>query len=156
MSGNRIWWLALLAAVPLVAAGLALFSPALPVQAQAGPREPFQQLLLVPADDKDYVVLKVPAGARAVVTDVVAYNVANGKGHKVTNNAESYLWVGGYADGKSVGLINRMRLLGNDTEQWHFQTGLELKGAPELLVSSEKGMANASTALVLISGYVQK
>lgn len=121
-----------------------------------GERETFQQVLLVPPDDKDYVVVKVPAGFRAVVTDIVAYNVANGKGHKVAPEAESYLWLGGYVEKKSVALANRMRVLGNTTEQWHLQTGFELRGAPDLLVSSEMGGPTRSPALVYVTGYLTK
>ena len=117
---------------------------------------PFQQSLLVPPDDKDYVVTQVPAGSRVVVTDIVVYNVADGKSHKVAPTSESYLWVGGYADGKSVAVINRLRTLGNDTEQWHLTTGLELKGTPDLRVSSEKLAANGATAMVYITGYLTK
>jgi hypothetical protein len=124
--------------------------------AQAGERQNFQVLLLVPPDDKDYVAVKIPEGGRAVVTDVVAYNAADGKGHKVAPAAESYLWVGGYVAGRSVGLVNRMRVLGNETEQWHLQTGMELRGAPELLVSSEKLAANETPALVYVNGYTTR
>jgi hypothetical protein len=119
-------------------------------------RQPFQQILMVPPDDKDYVVTAIPQGGRVVVTDVIVYNVADGKSHKVQPAAESYLWLGGYVDGKSVALINRIRTLGNETEQWHLQTGLELKGAPDLRVSSEKTGATASSALVYVTGYVTK
>lgn len=122
--------------------------------AQGGTPQPFRQVLLVPADDKDYLVVKIPAGGRVVVTDVIAYNSADGSGHKAAPSAESYLWIGGYVDGKSAGLVNRMRVLGNETEQWHLQTGLELSGAPELFVSSEKASPNPSPALVYVTGYV--
>jgi len=144
--------LAALAAVSLV---MVASAPRASAQApRSGERQGFQTLLLVPPDDRDYVVTKLPAGARAVVTDIIVYNVADGKGHKVAPSAESYLWLGGYVEGKSVGLANRLRVLGNETEQWHLQSGLELRGAPELVVSSEKGGANASPALVYVTGYL--
>ena len=130
-----------------------------PRRADAQPpaeRQFFQRLLLVPPDDKDYVITRVPEGMRAVVTDLVVYNTADGKGHKVSPNAESYLWVGGYVEGKSSGVVNRLRVLGNETEQWHLQTGLELRGAPELLVSSEKGVPNESSTLVYVNGYISR
>lgn len=150
----RTWLLSLGAAVPL----LLLAGSWLPRQAaaQGGTREPFQQLLLVPPDDKDYVVVRIPAGSTAVVTDLIAYNVADGRGRKVPTTAESYLWLGGYSEGKSLGLVNRMRLLGNATESWHLHTGLQLAGAPELLVSNEKGIPGATSVLVYVTGYLQK
>jgi hypothetical protein len=136
---------------------LGLFSGARSAGAQApAATQPFQQALLVPPDDKDYIVTQIPAGSRAVVTDIVVYNVADGKSHKVAPTSESYLWVGGYAEGKSVAVINRLRTLGNDTEQWHLTTGLELKGTPDLRVSSEKLAANGATAMVYITGYLAK
>lgn len=125
-------------------------------QAPMAERQQFQQALLVPPDDKDYVVTAIPPGAKAVVTDLVAYNVADGKSHKVAPAAEGYLWVGGYADGKSVALMNRIRTLGNETEQWHMTTGLELKGTPDLRVSCEKSGPNASPVLVYITGYITR
>ncbi len=122
----------------------------------AADRQPFQQVLLVPPDDKDYVITRIPDGFRAVVTDVVAYNALNGKGHRVSEQSQSYVWVGGYLDGKAVGLVNRMRLLGNQTEQWHMITGFELKGAKELVVSSDKEATAASPALVYVTGYLTR
>jgi hypothetical protein len=125
-------------------------------QATVTERQYFQRLLLVPPDDKDYVVTRIPEGQRAVVTDLIVYNTADGKGHKVAPTAESYLWVGGYVEGKSSGLVNRMRVLGNDTEKWNLVTGLELRGAPELLVSSEKGVPSETSALVYVNGYISR
>jgi hypothetical protein len=140
------------------ALGLALLAPAHSAQNAAPPdeRKPFQQVLLVPPNDKDYIVVKIPAGSRAVVTDVIAYNALDGKGHRVGPNAESYVWVGGYVDGKSVGLVNRMRILGNETEQWHLAGGMELGGAPELVVSSEKGTPGETPVLVHLCGYLTR
>ncbi|MFN3649658.1 MAG: hypothetical protein ACK47B_08750 [Armatimonadota bacterium] len=146
----------LLAAGSLAAYLLLAGLPARDAGAQAPGATPFRHVLLVPPDDKDYVLVKIPNGGKAVVTDIIAYNSADGNGHKVAPTAESYLWVGGYVDGKSVGLVNRMRVLGNETEQWHLETGLELSGAGELLVSSEKEAPGASPALVYVTGYLTR
>lgn len=138
-------------------AAAALLLPLIPVlSAQSGgsDRVPFQAVLLVPADDQDYILARVPAGKTLTLTDLVAYNVADGMGHRVDNQVERYLWVGGYMDGRSVGLVNRLRLLGNSTEQWHLQTGLRLRGAPELVVSSEKGRPGAGSSIVVATGYI--
>jgi len=148
----------LLGGLATVAAAL-LFSSRLAAQDTApgaGERRPFHQVLVVPPNDQDYIVTRIPPGTRAVVTDVIAFNAADGKGKRVADGAESHLWVGGYVSGKSVGLVNRMRLLGNTTEQWHLETGFELSGAPELVVSSEKGVASESPVLVHISGYLTR
>lgn len=140
----------------LAALGVGILS-ARDASAQApADRQPFQQALLVPPDDKDYIIATIPPGQRLVLTDVVVYNVADGRSHKVAPAAESYLWFGGYADGKSVALINRMRTLGNETQQWHLTTGLELKGTPDLRVSSEKLAANGASAVVYVTGYIAK
>lgn len=149
---------AYVAAAAVFTAGALFGGAALPrAQAQAaGERQPFQKLLLVPPDDKNYVVLKVPEGSRAVITDLTAYNATDGKGHKVAPGAEAYLWMGGFVDGKSVGIINRMRVLGNETEQWHLQTGMELAGAPELVISSDNTSPAPTPTLVYVNGYVTR
>ncbi len=136
---------------------VALHLPPRAAQAQ-GPvdRQQFQQLLLVPPDDRDYVVVRAQQGQRVVVTDVIAYNAQDGRGHKVAPGAENYVWLGGYVEGKSVGLINRMRLLGNDSEQWRMETGFELRGAAELVVSNEKGTGSATPVLVYVNGYLAR
>src|SRR3954447_16028319 len=136
--GSKLgFWAAAGAGLLALALGGGLLSARRAV-AEAGERQPFSRLLLVPPDERDYTVAAIPEGARAVVTDVVMYNVADGKSHRVPAEAESYVWLGGYAGKTSVGVVNRMRVLGNETQQWHFQTGMELAGAPELVVSSEK------------------
>ena len=143
--------------IPMFAA---LFLLPLGVRAQrpdtAGERRPFQAVLLVPPDDKDYVITRIPEGMRAVLTDVIAFNAADGKARRVSPSAESYLWIGGYVDRKPAGLINRMRVLGNDPEQWHLQTGMELRGAPELVATCEKGVPNESPVLLHVTGYLTR
>lgn len=139
--------------------GAASLLPLLPVwgaqAGAAGATTPFQAILLVPADDQDYIVTRIPAGKTAVLTDVIAYNSRDGLGHKVADETERYLWLGGYVERRSIGLVNRLRVLGNASEQWRLETGLRLTGAPELVVSSEKGAPGAGSSLVVVTGYLE-